>query len=136
MKLRWNPRHIRLGVIIGATLALGVAHALVTPPTVPPEPMSSSQIRQVLLTELQSEGLDSTVVRTRWVEVDSTFRRPEFRVVVPDTFSTTKFHIQWDKTVKPLGYDSPARVHFPDEVMHIHMVRVGTIHATIRLIPS
>lgn len=136
MNISWNPRHIRFGLLIGASLALGVAHVVVSPPSVPPEPMNPSQIRQTLITELHAEGLDSTVVRTRWVEVDSTFQRPEFRVTVPDSFSTTKFHIQWGQTVKPLGYESPARVHFPDEVMHIHMVRVGTIHATIRLIPS
>ena len=136
MKLSFDPRHIRLGLLIGASLSLIAAHVVVSPPTVPPEPMSPTQIRQTLLSELQAEGLDSTSVRMRWVEVDSTFRRPEFRVAVPDSFSTTKFHIQWDKTVEPLGYESPARVHFPDEVMHIHMVRVGTIHATIRLIPS
>ena len=59
--------------------------------------------------------------------------RSVYEIKVPPFFSKTSFHLALNHQLQIYNIESPAKVLFPEENMHIHLIYNGTIFRTIRL---
>lgn len=72
-------------------------------------------------------------IDSRYVTVDSTFRRRVFRVTLPPTISKTQLHARIQRTLHPYDISSPSRVMLPAGDMNIHLVWNQTVIRTLHL---
>lgn len=82
---------------------------------------------------IEAAGLPLSEFKKTHLEIDSTFSRSVYEIKVHPSFSKTSFHLALNHQLHIYNIDSPAKVLFPEENMHIHLIYNGTIFRTIRL---
>ena len=82
---------------------------------------------------IETAGLPLSEFRKIHVKIDSTFSRSIYDIKVHPTFSKTSFHLALNQQLQIYNINSPAKVIFPEENMHIHLIYNGLIFRTIRL---
>ena len=105
-----------------------------TPPFVPKKITTNAELDSLILLSLHQAGFRSEQIRTYPVAFDSTFSRKVYRVRIAPSYSKTSLHIAVHQQFYPYGFDTPARVTFPEKDMNIYFTYQGTVLRTIRLI--
>jgi hypothetical protein len=78
-------------------------------------------------------GITRSQYRSQALAIDTSFSRKIYRMNVPEEFSKTSFHLRLQKAISPYGLEVPAKIYFPDEDMHIHILYNDTVWRTIRI---
>lgn len=123
------------GLLVAACILSGIFLAATPKPSYK-SVKTEAQLDSLLTTALWEANIPRKAVRTRVIEMDSSFSRKEFRVEVPSGFSKTSFHLQLHHTLMEVDLDCPARLVFPERDMFIYVVNKGTVFRTIRLITA
>ena len=105
-----------------------------TPPFKPNNISTNEELDSLIKLAFQEYGVPSDQIRTYPVEFDSTFSRKVYRIRVRPSFSKTSFHLALHQKFYPYGFDTPARVTFPEKDMNIYFTYRGTVLRTVRLI--
>lgn len=93
-----------------------------------------AELDSLIQHSLKSHNIPDTQVRMFMVRDDSLVHRKVYRVRVSPDFSKTSLHLTLHKQFYDLGFETPARVVFPERDMNIYLSYRGTILRTLRLI--
>ncbi|MEQ9310089.1 MAG: hypothetical protein RLN90_11610 [Balneolaceae bacterium] len=127
------PKKIITALLVVACVLSGIILAY-TPTFIPNKITSEAELDSLIQISFVESNLLNNQIRFFTVELDSSFSRKVYRVMVPPSFSKTSFHLQLHKRFHPLGLSTPSRVIFPERDMNIYIENEGTIFRTIRLI--
>ncbi|GAB5409468.1 MAG: hypothetical protein BalsKO_18330 [Balneolaceae bacterium] len=128
-----SPKKIITALLFVACILSGIIIAY-SPTFIPNKITSEAELDSLILLTFDDSNLRNNQVRTFTIELDSSFSRKIYRVMVPPSFSKTSFHLDLHKRFHPLGLTTPSRVVFPESDMNIYIEYKSTIFRTIRLI--
>ena len=92
-----------------------------------------AQADSLIYQELAEFAVPLENIKRRSVLIDSVFERVTYLVPVPGGFSKTFLHFELAQRLRPFEIDVPARVHFPEMDMNIHLYFKDTIIRTLVL---
>jgi hypothetical protein len=105
-----------------------------TPPFTPHIVHTHAELDSLILDSFSDHQISDDLVRTYSVDIDTAMIRKIYRVRVSPSFSKTSFHLDLHKKFYDYGFDTPAKVVFPERDMNIYFTYKGTVIRTIRLI--
>lgn len=95
---------------------------------------TNEELDTLLKLQFEDSEIAPAQIRTFTINVDSNFTRKVYRIKVPPSFSKTTFHHELNKKLYSYGFETPARVFFPNKDMNIYVVYEGSVIRTLRLI--
>jgi hypothetical protein len=95
---------------------------------------SAEELDELIFSGLEEFNIIRDQVRSRQIEIDSTFTRKSYSVILHPSFSKTQIHHRLHTRLHEYEIETPARVNRPDDEMTIFVTANGTVYRTIRLI--
>lgn len=112
---------------------LSAALLIATPEAENRRVRSLAQVDSLIQETFVPFNIGERQIDSRYVAVDSTFRRRVFRLTLPASVSKTQLHARMQRTLHPYDISSPSRVKLPGEEMNIHLVWNQTVIRTLHL---
>ncbi len=94
----------------------------------------TAELDELIFSELEQFNIIREQVRTRVIEIDSSFSRKSYAVILHPSYSKTQIHHKIHTRLYEYQIDTPARVNRPEDEMTIFVMANGTVFRTIDLI--
>lgn len=131
--MKSKRKYIITALLFVACILSGIMFAA-TPGYKPVHIGTHAELDSLISQSLSDHSIQNSQIRVYTVRDDSTIHRKVYRVRVGPGFSKTSFHLQLHKQFFELGFNTPARVVFPERDMNIYFTYKGTVLRTVRLI--
>ncbi|MEX1011423.1 MAG: hypothetical protein WDZ29_05115 [Balneolaceae bacterium] len=100
----------------------------------PSRPLQSlDQVDSLITLNLNRFNIPSSQYRRNRIPIDSVRYRTEWNIDLPPQISRSHWHYELDRLLRPYGFETPARVHFPERDQKIYLAYGSNIVGTLSI---